>query len=190
MNACSEAASSTGASETPFDFEATFRAQYERVARVIRRVVHDPARAEELAVEVFLKLWRSPKAQGDKTEAWLYRSAVRKGLDELRRRTRRVRYESLFGFVRTVPNPEEIRAANEEQERVRWVLCYPASPCRAAGSSQSRPQLRRIGIRSRSESGFDRYSSKPRAASVPKGIHQKIWPTITNCKRAAGWTNI
>jgi RNA polymerase sigma-70 factor (ECF subfamily) len=122
LSTASEAASGTGASETPFDFEATFRGQYERVARVIRRVVHDPARAEELAVEVFLKLWRSPKAQGDKAESWLYRSAVRKGLDELRRRTRRVRYESLFGFVRAVPNPEEIRAANEEQERVRWVL--------------------------------------------------------------------
>ncbi len=122
LSTASEAVSSVGAGEAPFDFEATFRAQYERIARVIRRVVHDPARAEELAVEVFLKLWRSPIAQGEKAEAWLYRSAVRKGLDELRRRTRRVRYESLLGFVRAVPNPEEIRAAAEEQERVRLVL--------------------------------------------------------------------
>jgi RNA polymerase sigma-70 factor (ECF subfamily) len=106
----------------PFDFEAIFRAQYERIARVIRRVVHDPARAEELTVEVFLKLWRSPEAQGEKAEAWLYRSAVRKSLDELRRRPRRTRYESFFGFVRAVPTPEDIRAAAEEQERVRLVL--------------------------------------------------------------------
>lgn len=111
-----------GAGEVPFDFEAIFRAQYERIARVIRRVVHDPARAEELTVEVFLKLWRSPEAQGEKAEAWLYRSAVRKSLDELRRRTRRTRYESFFGFVRAVPTPEDIRAAAEEQERVRLVL--------------------------------------------------------------------
>jgi Sigma-70 region 2 len=75
--------------ETPFDFEATFRAQYERIARVIARVVQDPARAEELAVEVFLKLWRNPQAQGENAGGWLYRTAVRKGLDELRRRTRR-----------------------------------------------------------------------------------------------------
>ena len=122
LSTASEAASGTRASETPFDFEATFRAQYEHIARVIRRVVRDPARAEELTVEVFLKLWRSPKAQGDQAEAWLYRSAVRKGLDELRRRTRRTRYESFFGPVRAVPTPEDIRAAAEEQERVRLVL--------------------------------------------------------------------
>ena len=122
LSTASEAVSSVEAGDAQFDFEAAFKSQYERIARVIARVVGDPARAEELAVEVFLKLWRSPKAQGEKAEAWLYRSAVRKGLDELRRRTRRARYESLLGFVRAVPNPEEIRAAAEEQERVRLVL--------------------------------------------------------------------
>jgi RNA polymerase sigma-70 factor (ECF subfamily) len=122
LSTANEAISGTGAGEVPFDFEATFRAQYERIARVIGRVVHDPARAEELAVEVFLKLWRNPQAQGEKAEAWLYRSAVRKGLDELRRRTRRARYESLFGLMRAVPTPEEIHATTEQQERVRLVL--------------------------------------------------------------------
>jgi RNA polymerase sigma-70 factor (ECF subfamily) len=110
------------AGEQAFDFEATFRAQYERVARVIVRVVKDPARAEELAVEVFLKFWRSPKAQGEKAEGWLYRTAVRKGLDELRHRTRRSRYESLLGIGKKVPTPEDVRSAAEEQERVRLVL--------------------------------------------------------------------
>jgi RNA polymerase sigma-70 factor (ECF subfamily) len=107
---------------TPFDFEATFRAQYERIARVIARVVQDHARAEELAVEVFLKLWKSPQAHGENTEGWLYRTAVRKGLDELRRRTRRNRYERLLGWVRVVPTPEQVRAASEEQQNVRLVL--------------------------------------------------------------------
>jgi RNA polymerase sigma-70 factor (ECF subfamily) len=105
-----------------FDFEATFHAQYERVARVIARVVKDPARAEELAVEVFLKFWRSPGAHGEGAEGWLYRTAVRKGLDELRHRTRRGRYERLFGWGRQVPTPEDVRSAAEEQERVRRVL--------------------------------------------------------------------
>src|SRR5271163_3456599 len=111
-----------GTEPAPFDFEPTFRAQYERIARVIAGVVHDPARAEELAVEVFLKLWRNPQAHGEKADAWLYRTAVRKALDELRRRTRRTRYESLFGFQSPVPTPEEVRAASEEQTRVRLVL--------------------------------------------------------------------
>ncbi len=105
-----------------FDFEATFRAQYERVARAIARVVKDPARAEELAVEVFLKFWKSPGAHGDQAEGWLYRTAVRKGLDELRQRTRRSRYEQMLGLGRRVPTPEDIRTAAEEQQNVRLVL--------------------------------------------------------------------
>jgi RNA polymerase sigma-70 factor (ECF subfamily) len=110
------------ARETGFDLEAIFRAQYGRIARVIARVVRDHARAEELAVEVFLKLWRNERAQGENAEGWLYRVAVRAGLDELRRQARRARYESLIGFVRGTPTPEEIHTATEEQERVRLVL--------------------------------------------------------------------
>lgn len=122
MNARSETVDDIQAGEATFDFEATFRAQYGRVARVIARVVRDPARAEELAVEVFLKLWRTRKAQGENAEGWLYRTAVRKGLDELRRQTRRVRYEHWFGFGRQVPTPEDVRAVADEQEKVRLAL--------------------------------------------------------------------
>jgi RNA polymerase sigma-70 factor (ECF subfamily) len=122
VNAPSEAVAGAPVDEAGFDFEATFRAQFERVAHIIARVVRDPARAEELAVEVFLKLWRTPQAQGEGAEGWLYRSAVRKGLDELRRQSRRVRRERLLGFVRRVPTPEDVRNTAEEQERVRGVL--------------------------------------------------------------------
>ena len=105
-----------------FDLEDVFCAQYDRIARVIARVVRDPARAEELAVEVFLKLWRNPQAHGEQAEGWLYRTAVRTALDELRRRTRRSRYERFFGWARTQPTPEDVRSSEEEQERVRQVL--------------------------------------------------------------------
>ncbi len=122
MNARSEAVDAAKPRELTFDFEATFRSHYERIARVIVRVVRDPARAEELAVEVFLKLWRSPGAHGEKAGGWLYRTAVRKGLDELRRTTRRGRTERLLDLVRRVPTPEDIRSATEEQEKVRRIL--------------------------------------------------------------------
>ncbi|MGI8742555.1 MAG: sigma factor [Bryobacteraceae bacterium] len=88
VDASSEVVESTKACEAPPDFESTFRSQYQRIARVIGRVVRDPARAEEIAVDVFVKLWRNPHAQGQWAEAWLHRVAVRHGLDELRRRTR------------------------------------------------------------------------------------------------------
>jgi len=122
VDASREAVVEMNSDESQIDIETIFRDQYERVARVIARVLRDPARAEELAVEVFLKWSRSPKARGENSEGWLYRVAVRTGLDELRRKARRSRRESLFGFARSSPTPEEIRAAREDQERVRAVL--------------------------------------------------------------------
>jgi len=122
VNAPSEAVAEIKAGAALFDLESVFCAHYERIARVIARVVRDPARAEELAVEVFLKLWRKPSAQGENTPGWLYRTAIRAGLDELRRQTRRERYEGLLCFLPGIPTPEQIHAANEEQQRVRLVL--------------------------------------------------------------------
>lgn len=111
---------STG--EARFDLETIFHAQYERIARVVARVIRDPARAEELAVEVFLKWSRNPQAHGENAEGWLYRAAVRISLDELRKQTRRSRYEGLFGIRRPSVTPEEIHAAKQETHRVRLVL--------------------------------------------------------------------
>jgi len=103
--------------------DVVFRAQYERIARVIGRVIHDQARAEELAVEVFLKWWRNPRAQGTQAEGWLYRTAVREALDELRRQTRRHRFERLFGVFREAPaTPEDLYSVNSRQQEVRTVL--------------------------------------------------------------------
>lgn len=110
------------ATDTSGCLETIFRAQYERVARAIARIIQDPARAEELAVEIFLKWSRNRTANGSGSEAWLYRAAIRAGLDELRRRSRRTRYERLAAFVRREPTPEEVRSGKEEQERVRDVL--------------------------------------------------------------------
>jgi len=108
---------------SPERLDAIFRAHYERIARVIGRVIHDQARAEELAVEVFLKWWRNPQAHGEQAEGWLYRTSVREALDELRRQTRRSLFERLFGFVREPPpTPEYLCAANAEQQKVRTVL--------------------------------------------------------------------
>jgi RNA polymerase sigma-70 factor (ECF subfamily) len=108
--------------EARVDLETIFHAQYGRIARVIAGVIRDPARAEELAVEVFLKWSRTSKAQGENAEGWLYRTAIRTGLDELRRQARRSRYERLLDVVRRSPSPHEIFAAQEEQQRVRVVL--------------------------------------------------------------------
>jgi RNA polymerase sigma-70 factor, ECF subfamily len=108
--------------EASFDFETVFHAHYERIARAIARVVRDPARAEELAVEVFWKLWRNPQAHGENAGGWLYRTAVRTGLNELRRQTRSDRYERLAATASGPQTPEEAHAAAEERHHVRMVL--------------------------------------------------------------------
>lgn len=106
----------------PFSFEAVFHAQYERIARAIDRIVRDPARAEELAVDVFWKFWRTPQAHGEKAGGWLYRTAIRMALNDLRRQTRAARNERLSDVAGASSTPEQDHAAAEEQEHVRLVL--------------------------------------------------------------------
>jgi DNA-directed RNA polymerase specialized sigma24 family protein len=75
---------------------------------------------------VFLKWERTPGAHGENAEGWVYRTAVRIALNQLRRQTLRSRYERLLGFVMYGKvggsTPHEIYAAQEEQQRVRLVL--------------------------------------------------------------------
>ena len=122
MDAQSEAVVETDSDVARFDLETIFVAQYGRVARLIARIIRDPGRAEELAVEIFLKWSRTPRAQSSKAEAWLYRTAIHAALDELRKWTRRKRYDGLLAFIRRPPTPEELHAAAQEQDQVRAVL--------------------------------------------------------------------
>ena len=103
-------------------FEAFFHERYERTVRVVARVVCDPARAEEIAVEAFWKLWRNPKAQGEQAGGWVYRTALRLALDELRREARRARSEMAMDGPLTTPNPEQVHAGEEARGLVRQTL--------------------------------------------------------------------
>ena len=122
VDAESERAVGLPVASVDFDFEAVFQGQYARVARVIARLLQDPARAEEIAVDVFWKLYRSPAAHGPRAGAWLYRTAVRSGLDELRKRNRRGKYERLAGDGPPSSNPEQLYRETERRHRVRTVL--------------------------------------------------------------------
>lgn len=122
VNVESEPVAELRAESAGFDFDHTFHTQYPRIARVIARLVQDPGRAEELAVEVFRKLLEKPKAQGPQVAGWLYRTGIRMGLDELRRKKRQVRYEGAARLTSAVRTPEQIYTANERQRRVQTVL--------------------------------------------------------------------
>ncbi|HUK18076.1 MAG TPA: sigma-70 family RNA polymerase sigma factor [Bryobacteraceae bacterium] len=122
MSALSDAAGGIGAGEAAVEFEQAFHLHYGRVARTIARIVRDPARAEELAVEVFWKLWQRPEALGEDVGGWLYRTGVHAALYDLRREQRRARYHRLFPFLGAPATPEQAHAAAEECTHVRAVL--------------------------------------------------------------------
>ena len=105
------------------DFDSTFTAHYARIVRVVARVIVDQSRAEDLAVDAFVKWWRRPSARRHGSVGWLYRTAVRLAIDDVRRTARHARYQRLaarmFGGV---PTPEDVHVSSEAQRRTRTVL--------------------------------------------------------------------
>ena len=111
-----------------YDFEALFMEHWARVYRVLYRLVGDPAEAEDLALETFLRLYRQyplPEAQFN-LGGWLHRVATNLGLHSIRSWKRRERYEldaGKYALEETVENrPVEILAQKEQRRFVRLVL--------------------------------------------------------------------
>jgi RNA polymerase sigma-70 factor (ECF subfamily) len=80
------------------DFRAVFLQHYPSIVGVLARLVGDPTRAEELANDVFWRLYREPalRAYGN-LGGWLYRTATNLGIDTLRASSRRRHYEEAAG---------------------------------------------------------------------------------------------
>ncbi|SDC94220.1 RNA polymerase sigma factor, sigma-70 family [Paenibacillus sp. UNCCL117] len=73
-------------SQMPELFQRLFREHYPGVARKLYALTGDYAAAEDLAQEVFLRLYRSPPERLDAVGAWLHRVLTRIGYDYLRQR--------------------------------------------------------------------------------------------------------
>ncbi len=114
--------------EADSEFEAAFLDHYKRVLGILVRLVGSRAQAEELANEVFWKLSRqSPRwLLTNNVGGWLYRTATRAGIDALRSRAHRTRYEQAAALHdrqeprETGPLHEVLR--DEEATRVRALL--------------------------------------------------------------------
>lgn len=79
--------------------EGAFRRHYGHVFRYLRRRVGDPARAEELAQDVFVAAAQGlpdESRDGPPVLAWLYTVARRRFADEARRLSREARAERLL----------------------------------------------------------------------------------------------
>src|SRR5205814_9318913 len=88
-------------------------------------LVGDRAQAEELAEEVFLKLYQQPlrpSDQGHNVGGWLYRTASHLGIDALRAAARRKGYEAKALDVGTKSDPLEDAVRAEKCQQVRAAL--------------------------------------------------------------------
>jgi len=110
------------------EFETLFVKHYPRIIGILWRIVGDHGRAEDLASEVFLKLYRRPLAQEPEANVggWLYRTATNLGIDALRAMARRSRFEQAAGQNagqhKPAENGFERVARFERAHRVRTVL--------------------------------------------------------------------
>jgi RNA polymerase sigma-70 factor (ECF subfamily) len=71
-----------------------------RVKGLLLRLVGDPDQAEDLALEVFLRLYRQVQNDPsiDNLPGWLYRVGMHQGLNALRTTRRRNQYERSAGM--------------------------------------------------------------------------------------------
>ncbi len=108
-------------------FEAAFRQHWNRVCNLLARLVGDSDEAEDLALEVFWRLYRRDLAESEQpVGGWLYRVATNLGYNALRDRQRRKRYEEEAArqeqYDRLLPNPAGAAETALERETVRKAL--------------------------------------------------------------------
>jgi RNA polymerase sigma-70 factor (ECF subfamily) len=109
-------------------FEALFMQHWAQVYRLLIRLVGDPAEAEDLALETFLRLYQRYPLQGNESNpgGWLHRVATNLGLHSIRGWKRRERYEMEAGRYALEDTPEdrpaEILMQGEERRLVRLAL--------------------------------------------------------------------
>ena len=107
-------------------FEDAFNQHWTWVCQTLYRLVGDWDEAEDLALQVFTRLQKSPPQDADKLVSWLRRVATNTGLNALRSRQRRQHYEEVAGMLKlqqAAPSDPAIEV--EEREtcgQVRHVL--------------------------------------------------------------------
>lgn len=104
-------------------FEQLFERHYDLVYGVLFRLTGTRAEAEDLAQDVFLKLYRQPIRHASNVAGWLYRVAVNTGYNALRANQRRYWREQATALDQPKPDsPESLAARREEQQQVRAAL--------------------------------------------------------------------
>jgi RNA polymerase sigma-70 factor (ECF subfamily) len=111
--------------------EAAFDAHWSWVHTTLFNIIGDWDDAEDLALEVFYRLYKRPPKDpnqlgSSQLGSWLHRVATNVGLNALRARERRRRYEEIAATLklqRSSPVDPAVEVERKEsQQRVRYVL--------------------------------------------------------------------
>ncbi len=110
----------------PERFASLFRTHYPTVLRKLMYLVGDRTTAEDLAQEVFVRLYRRPSDDLSAVGAWLHRVATNVAYDYARQKSQQKRAldrEFQFGLSDTIESSSELRVLqNAERETVKRVL--------------------------------------------------------------------
>jgi RNA polymerase sigma factor (sigma-70 family) len=110
----------------PDQFEAVFQQNFANVHAVVARLIGDPDEAEDLTLEAFWRLWRTPSIEDGSCGPWLFRVASRLGYNALRARARRTAYELTAGMqadrLASDGDPAGEAERRIERQKVRAIL--------------------------------------------------------------------
>jgi RNA polymerase sigma-70 factor (ECF subfamily) len=105
--------------------DAAFETHWSWVCRTLAYMVGDWDEAQDLALEVFYRLHTRPPRDRSKLGSWLHRVATNVGLNAIRARRRRQKYEETVGqwkLQQAAENPAAAVERRETQAQVRRVL--------------------------------------------------------------------
>lgn len=107
-------------------FKELFDLHYPAVYRRAACILGNPAAAEDVAQETFIKLYQAPPVHQDNLAGWLVRVATNLAYNHLRGEKNRRRRESGQGMEETImlPSCEEEALRREETRLVQKVLDY------------------------------------------------------------------
>ncbi|GIP43941.1 RNA polymerase sigma factor SigX [Paenibacillus sp. J45TS6] len=111
-------------------FRTVFEEHYPIVRRKLVALVQDEAAAEDLAQEVFIRLYRNPPDDPAAMGAWLHRVLTRIGYDyiskQIRERKLKDKQEQHYDMGQQIASGEEVVLRRMDQEEVRkWMEELP-----------------------------------------------------------------